>query len=85
MHRIATNADYRGHNFVRIVAKWAKSYANENNKKYIRLDTVGNNEGLIKHYKTCGFDFLGLLQLKNTIGLPAHYENATVSLFQISL
>lgn len=49
------------------------------------MDTVGNNSGLISYYKKCGFDLLGLLQLKNTSGLPAHYENATVSLFQIQL
>lgn len=49
------------------------------------MDTVGNNPGLINYYTKCGFDFLGLLKLKNTKGLPAHYNNATVSLFQISI
>jgi len=49
------------------------------------MDTVGENKGLISYYQKCGFNFLELLQLKNTDGLPAHYHNAIVSLFQIAL
>ena len=85
IHRIATNSNFRGQNLVGEIVKWAKKYASENNKKYIRMDTVGDNSGLIRYYEKCGFDFLGLLKLKSTTGLPAHYENATVSLFQIAL
>ena len=59
--------------------------AKENGKKYVRLDTVGDNKGLIKHYTSCGFDFLGLFKLKNTAGLPPHYHNATVSLFELAV
>lgn len=85
IHRIATNPDFRGHNFVIQIVKWAKTYAQENNKNFIRLDTVGENKGLIAHYEKCGFDFLGLHKLKNTEGLPAHYKNASVSLFEIRI
>ena len=49
------------------------------------MDTVGDNLGLINYYTKCGFDFLGLLKLKNTEGLPAHYDNAMVSLFQMKI
>lgn len=85
IHRIATNPDFRGQNFVGHIVEWAKQYALDNKKKFIRMDTVGNNPGLISYYSKCGFDFLGLLKLQNTAGLPAHYDNATVSLFQITL
>jgi len=85
IHRIATNPDYRGHHFVMEIVKWAKGYAKENNKKYIRMDTVGNNPKLIAHYEKCGFNFLGLSKLTDTQGLPAHYDQATVCLFQIEL
>jgi RimJ/RimL family protein N-acetyltransferase len=85
IHRIATNPDFRGQNLVGKIVEWAKNYAKENQKKYIRMDTVGYNLGLINYYTRCGFDFLGLLKLKNTGGLPAHYENATVSLFEIEV
>lgn len=49
------------------------------------MDTIGENPGLIDYYRKYGFAFLGLLKLKNTKGLPVHYDNATVSLFQITL
>ncbi|MGL5888965.1 MAG: GNAT family N-acetyltransferase [Bacteroidia bacterium] len=85
IHRIATNPDFRGQNLVGHIVEWARRYAFENKKKFIRMDTVGDNPGLINYYTKCGFDFLGLLKLRNTKGLPAHYDNATVSLFQITL
>ncbi|MFT4611585.1 MAG: ribosomal protein S18 acetylase RimI-like enzyme [Glaciecola sp.] len=83
IHRISTNPDFRGQGLVKDIVKWSRVFAKENNKRYVRMDTVGENMGLINHYKKCGFDFLGLSELKNTIGLPAHYHNATVSLFQM--
>lgn len=67
------------------IVEWAKIYAIDNQKQFVRMDTVGDNSGLINYYTKCGFEFLGLLKLKNTKGLPAHYENATVSLFEIDL
>lgn len=85
IHRIATNPDFRGQNLVGKIVEWVKIYASENQKQFVRMDTVGNNLGLINYYTKCGFDFLGLLKLKNTIGLPAHYNNATVSLFQMTI
>lgn len=83
IHRIATNPIFRGQNLVAEIVKWSRIYAAENKKKFIRMDTVGENKGLIKYYQKCGFDFLGLSKLKNTDDLPAHYYNATVSLFEI--
>lgn len=85
IHRIATNPDFRGQNLVGKIVEWVKIYASENQKQFVRMDTVGNNLGLINYYTKCGFDFLGLIKLKNTTGLPAHYNNATVSLFQMKL
>ncbi len=85
IHRIATNPDFRGQNLVGEIVEWVKLYSIKNQKNFVRMDTVGDNPGLINYYKKCGFDFLGLLKLKNTEGLPAHYDNATVSLFQITI
>lgn len=85
IHRIATNPVFRGRGLVSEIVRWAIKYAKSFNKQFIRIDTVGNNEKLIEHYKNCGFKFLGFSMLKNTTGLPAHYQNATVSLFEIDL
>jgi len=85
IHRIATNPDFRGQNFVSEIVKWARDYATYKNKLFIRMDTCGNNKKLISHYGNSGFNFLGLTNLKNTEGLPSHYENAIVCLFEIRL
>lgn len=84
IHRIVTNPIFRGQNLVEEIVKWSKKYAQENRKEFVRMDTVGENMGLINYYQKCGFDFLGLLKLKNTANLPAHYHHATVSLFQLT-
>ena len=85
IHRITTNPKFRGKGLVKIIVEWSKNYATENGKKFVRMDTVGENLKLIEHYTACGFDFLGLSQLTNTDGLPEHYHNAVVSLFELKV
>lgn len=85
IHRIATDPDFRGRNFVCTIVEWAKEYATSLRKDYVRLDTIGENLPLIRHYTKAGFEFLGMFQMKNTDGLPAHYESGNVALFEIKL
>ena len=63
----------------------AVQYAKDNGKDYVRLDTLGNNTRLIEYYSIAGFRFLGMFDLKNTEGLPAHYGNVPACLFEIKL
>ena len=83
IHRIATNPDFRGQGFFAEIVQWAQAYARRHQKKFVRLDTVGENHGLIAHYTACGFTYLGLVALTDTASLPAHYHGATVSLFEL--
>lgn len=85
IHRIATDPNFRGRNLVRVIVNWAKKFATENDRKYIRMDTVGHNTGLISYYVKCGFDHLGSIKLKDTDGLPAPYKNARIGLFQMTI
>lgn len=85
IHRIATHPDFRGRGFVSHIVKWAMDYAGAKGLRFIRMDTVGQNHGLIDHYCKHGFSFLGLSKLEDTANLPAHYHHATVSLFQIEV
>ncbi|HEY5370942.1 MAG TPA: GNAT family N-acetyltransferase [Hanamia sp.] len=64
IHRIATNPEFRGNNFVQAIVDWSKNYATEQNKQFIRMDTCGKNERLINHYKNCGFSYLGIKKLE---------------------
>ncbi|MGA9637858.1 GNAT family N-acetyltransferase [Flavobacterium sp.] len=83
IHRIATNPSFRGNNYVKIIVEWAKMFAQD--KKYIRMDTCGENQRLIQHYQNCGFDFLGIKKLEKTLNLPSHYQNTNVCYFEIKL
>lgn len=85
LHRIATNPDFRGNNFVKIIADWSEKFGKKENKKFIRMDTCGQNDRLINHYKNAGFNFLGIKRLKNSSQLQAHYQNAEVCFFEIEL
>lgn len=85
IHRIATHPDFRGQHFVKRIVEWAKEYAGLHQKNYIRLDTLDQNTGLIKHYTESGFTFLGMFDMQNTEGLPDHYHGKPVCLFQITL
>lgn len=85
IHRIATSPGLRGNNFVLHIVEWAKIYAKNMGKDFVRLDTLGNNTKLIEHYTGAGFTFLGMFDLKNTHGLPDHYHGVPVCLFEIKL
>jgi GNAT superfamily N-acetyltransferase len=85
IHRIATDDRFRGFNFIATIVTWAKDYAKSAGKDFVRLDTIGNNVKLITHYTNAGFSFLGLFNLTDTSGLPAHYHNGAACLFEIKL
>lgn len=85
IHRIATNPKFRGKHFVKHIVEWVKQYAIENNKSYIRMDTGAGNERLNNYYVSCGFNYLGVVKLKDTTGLPLHYQDGHFSLFEIKL
>jgi len=85
IHRIVTSPDFRGKNLVKHLVHWAKTFAKKHHKNYLRLDTVGHNKALIKHYTKLGFNFLGMKKLKTTEGLPDHYKQDDVCLFELSI
>jgi len=86
IHRIATNPIFRGNRYIDKIVVWAKGYAKQKDKRFIRLDTLGNNIGLIKHYTSAGFEFLGMFELADTSNLPGHYQvEPNCCLFEVDL
>ena len=86
IHRICTHPGFRGNRYIDKIVEWAKSYGVKMGKAYIRLDTLGNNLKLIKHYTLAGFEFLGIFRLSDTSTLPIHYqEEPNCCLFEIRL
>lgn len=86
IHRLCTNAKYRGLNLSHHMVTWAIAYVKSINRKFVRLDTLGLNDGLIKHYTSIGFDYLGPVTLSNTTHLPQHYQQESICLlFEIDI
>jgi ribosomal protein S18 acetylase RimI-like enzyme len=82
LHRIATAPDFRGQGLVEYVVKAAVDIACTMRLEYIRLDTVGKNPALVEHYTHHGFKYLGAYELASTEGLPGHYNDGPVLLFE---
>ena len=85
IHRIVTHPDFRGYAFVKEIIKWARQYCLDNDLKYIRMDTWADNEKLLDYYTSCGFEYVGVVTMQKTDGLPKHYEGISLSLFEIAL
>lgn len=85
LHRIATNANFRGRSYVKKIVDWAVAYAKEMNKSLIRLDTHSGNEKINTYYINCGFTYKGIVSIEWTSDLPEHYKDGPFSIFEISL
>ena len=85
IHRIANHPQFRGRGLVGDIVDWAKGLYSGGSIQFIRLDTVGHNEGMIKVYTSHGFTLLDPVELEDTTGLPSHYNDGKVYLFEIEL
>lgn len=85
IHRIVTNPQFRGNNYVSEIVKWARDFGKEKGKKFIRMDTWGDNQKLLDYYVKCGFNFLGVITPTEIEKLPKHYDGITLSLFEIQI
>ena len=85
IHRIVTHPRFRGFSLVKEIVKWANVYAIEHRIAYIRMDTWADNEKLLEYYTSCGFEYVGVVMLEQTDGLPKHYEGISLSLFEIKV
>ncbi len=85
IHRIVTNPLFRGRNYMNHIIEWARIHAKIKDKKYIRMDTWGDNPKLNDYYLRCGFRSLGIVTPETTENLPKHYSCISLSLLEIEL
>jgi GNAT superfamily N-acetyltransferase len=83
IHRIVTHPDFHGRNYTMKIIEWAKEHAQEKGKKFLRMDTWGDNPKLIDYYIRCGFNYVETLTPEDTKDLPKHYSCISLSLFEI--
>lgn len=82
IHRMCVNPKSKGNNLARSVLAWAYGYASRLERKFIRMDTWADNQRLVNYYVDCGFHYIGQQQLEDVAGLPSHYCNTRLALFQ---
>ncbi len=82
LHRIAVNPEFKGKRIMTIIKHWATLHAIEMGKRYLRMDTWGENETLRNYYIKCGFHYIGQQHLTTPEGSPEHYGGNLLSLFQ---
>ncbi|MCW3465756.1 GNAT family N-acetyltransferase [Chitinophaga nivalis] len=85
IHRISTNPAFRGNSFVKHIINWAKEFAREQNKLFIRVDTGCPNPKLEDYYLRCGFTPKGITHVGETDTLPKHYQNNDYALFEMKV
>ena len=85
LHRIATNLNSKGNGMMQLITNWAFEHAAQHQKKYIRMDTWGDNENLKNYYINFGFKHIGQVSLPKNHELPSHYWGSTLSLFEIRI
>lgn len=85
IHRIVTHPDHHGKGLIKNIIAWAKEHAKQSGKKYLRMDTWGDNPKLIEYYSKCGFKLLEIITPQNTDDLPPHYSCISLSLFEMRL
>lgn len=85
VHRIVTNPDFRGRNFVAAIVAWAREHCPPLGKRFIRLDTWAENLKLKEVYLRAGFRYLGIVTPANPEALPSHYSGISLALFEIDL
>lgn len=82
IHRMCVNPSRKGSNLARSVLQWSNGYASSLGRKFVRMDTWADNQRLVGYYIDCGFHYIGDRQLGDVPGLPPHYSNTRLSLFQ---
>jgi hypothetical protein len=82
IHRMCVNPSCKGNNLTASVLTWAYGCAAGSGRKYVRMDTWGDNHRLVKYYVACGFRHVGNRRLGLMPDLPAHYSNANLAMFE---
>lgn len=85
IHRIVTNPQFRGRNFVGAIVEWAKGHGKAMGKQLVRLDTWAENLKLKELYLRNGFKFLGNAAPAEPTALPSHYSGIVLGFYELEI
>lgn len=85
LHRIVVNPQNKGQKqFVKIL-HWAIDFAQNNDLRYIRMDTWGDNPSIINYYQSFGFKFIENFTTPSTSNLPIQHRNLYLALLEYEI
>lgn len=82
IHRMCVNPNQKGNHLTASVLSWANGYALSIGRKFVRMDTWGDNQRLVDYYVACGFRHIENRRLGVVPGLSPHYHNTNLALFE---
>jgi hypothetical protein len=85
LHRIAVHPSHKGKRMMVLIRDWSIRHARTMGKRFVRMDTWGNNRNLRDYYVSCGWPCIGQRTLTPASGELPHYGGDYLSLFQLSV
>jgi len=85
LHRIVVNPNFQGQKLFQKVLNWAKQFAQQNNLKFVRMDTWADNIKIIAYYRSFGFEFIETYKTTNAQELPIQNRNLNVALLEMKV
>lgn len=75
VHRMAVNPEFRGRRLFAKVFEWLVNDAKKRGRKFLRLDTWGDNPKMIAYYESFGYRFVRYHSSGNDPELPIPHRN----------
>jgi GNAT superfamily N-acetyltransferase len=85
LHRIVVNPEFRGLKLFTHVFHWAINDAKKRGRKYLRLDTWGDNPKMINYYQMFGFRFVENYLTPDDHELPIPHRNLFLALLEYEI
>jgi GNAT superfamily N-acetyltransferase len=82
VHRLVVNPEYRGQRLFGEVFNWLLAEAKRRERKYLRLDTWGDNPKMISYYESFGYRFVRNYRSGNDPNLPLPHRNMFFALME---
>lgn len=85
VHRLVVNPELRGQKLFAHVFRWLINDAKSNGRKYLRLDTWGDNPKMIAYYESFGYKFIKNYTSGDDPRLPVPHRNLFFALFEYEI